>query len=121
MEIPVKVQKKQFYQLALKALQALPPFNNLRAREMEVYGWLLYYYWEYKAKYKDEELVNKLLFSYDTRIAVCEEMGIEVTNFYTLMLSLRKNNIITKDSLIKKYILSESKHNEICYKFSIQQ
>jgi len=77
------------------------PFHKLRVKEQDVLALLLFYYYEYKKKINDERLVWKMVFDYDTKIRIKEELNIKDGNFQNLMTSLRKNNAI----IHKKYFM----------------
>lgn len=81
------------------------PFSNLRPREIQVYAELL----AYNHKWKDlpEKERNKLIFDYDTRLAIAEKLDMKIHTLYTLMKRLKENEILIDDSINKKYTIPE--------------
>ncbi len=112
MEITLRQREYHKYLTVLKILKNLSnpevkPFNQLRNRELEVFAILLYYY---NNKYKaiPEAEKNQLIFSYDTRKDLCTLLGnVSDDVMYNILMGLRKRGLITKKSMVKRYILPD--------------
>ena len=97
-QVVIKSNRKNFFRYWMTLTR---PFHKLRVKEQDVLALLLFYYYEYKKKINDERLVWKMVFDYDTKIRIKEELNIKDGNFQNLMTSLRKNNAI----IHKKYFM----------------
>jgi hypothetical protein len=121
MIIPIKTSPEKLYIKAFLVLKHLPPFNTLRARELQLLGWLVYYYNKFFKEHNSDVIANKLTFDYDIRIKICSAMDIEMKNLYTLIMGLKKAGILEKNSINLSYRLNENNLKEITYKFEISE
>lgn len=82
-------------------LNFLKPYHKLAKREIEALSILLYYRYELLREVGNEDLVDKLLFSSDTRKKVREELGgMQSGVFNNLLTVLRNKKVLTRDNKI---------------------
>ena len=110
--VPTTPENK--YIKLLEILKLIPPFNNLRPRERQVYAELLYYHDKYK-ELKDEDR-NRLIFDYATREDIAEKYGISKDVVYNVMKELKQKGVITGKEICAKYILPEVKSISFIFK-----
>jgi hypothetical protein len=68
---------------------------------MEALGLMLYYRYELSREVLNEKLVDKLLFSTDTRAQIRSDLGnMDSKVFNNLLTSLRKKGVLSKDNII---------------------
>ena len=82
-------------------LNFLKPYHKLRQKEIEALGIMLYYRYELSKEVNNIALVERLLFSTETRVKIRKElnnMGQKVFN--NLLTSLRNKGVLSKDNKI---------------------
>jgi hypothetical protein len=116
MKFKIKLDDNNYFEHILKILQAIPPFDALRDRELEVYSRLLYYYNELVGKSKgDFEALNKKLFGYEIRRKIETDIGISDSTLRNNLSTLRGKGIIEKKSLKQQYIVSYGSNIEFVF------
>lgn len=84
----------------------LRPFHNLTEREMDVITSFVRHRYELSKVIKDNEILDKVTMSEDTKKKVREECGISLPHFQVIMGKLRKNKIIIDGKINPRYIPS---------------
>lgn len=87
-------------------LRFLKPYHKLRDGEIEALSTMLYYRYELSREVNNPELVDRLLFSTETRAKVREKlnnMGQKVFN--NLLTSLRSKGVLSKDNKINPVLI----------------
>lgn len=115
--IPI-TKEKLFY----RWLELTKPFHKLPDQLMVVLSKLLFHYNKYKATTKDEDLAWKLVFDYDTKMIIKEEMGIKDQTLQNALSKLRKNNIIKGKRIMSNYIpnlTDDAKEFKLIFNFKI--
>lgn len=82
----------------------LRPFHNLTDREMQVASSLLKRRYELSKVIQDEDILDKVVMSEDTKKAVREECNISLPHFQVIMGKLRKNKVILDGRINPKFI-----------------
>lgn len=98
--IPCKLDYS-FFKLWFMFLQ---PFHHLTEREMEVATSFVKQRYELSKVVSDNDILDKLVMSEDTKRKVREECNITLPHFQVIMGKLRKNNIIIDGKLNPRYI-----------------
>lgn len=104
-------------------LKFTEPFHKLAEQPQQILAALLYHYFEYKKEIKNEKLVWKMVFDYDTKMKIKQTLN-DLPD-YTLqnnLTKLRKLNIIKNNKINKAYIPNiedDAKSFTIAYKFNI--
>ena len=117
MKIDIKTNKRLFFRQSLEILKHIPPLNKLRPRELDVLAGFIYY----NDMYKDlkEDVRGKVLFDYDTKLNMRDEISMNESTFNTTMSSLRSKGFLTKRSVVSSYGISLNKP-EITFNFTIE-
>lgn len=118
MVINIPTTKRKFFRQALEIMRAIPPINQLRPKELDVLAELLYY--NYLYRHIEENLRGKVVFDYDTKIAMREYLDINETNFNNILTILRKKGILVKRSITNDYGISPDKAS-ITFKFNMNE
>lgn len=103
-------------------LKLTSPFHNLAQKEQDVLSLLLYYHYDVKKEVKSNKLVWKLVFDYDTKLKIREELGIKDSALQNVLTSLRKKKAIKSNQVHPNYIpvLSDNaKRFQIAFNISI--
>ena len=82
----------------------LRPFHNLTDREMQVASSLLKKRYELSKVIKDENILDKVVMSEDTKRGVRDECNISLPHFQVIMGKLRKNKVILDNKIIPRFI-----------------
>lgn len=89
----------------------LKPFHNLTDREMQVASSFLKRRYELSKVIKDEDILDKVVMSEDTKKVVREECNISLPHFQVIMGKLRKSKVIVDNRINHRFIpnISEEK------------
>lgn len=105
--IPCKVDGK-FFRYWFEFLQ---PFHNLTEREMDVITSFVKQRYELSKVIKDNEILDKVTMSEDTKKKVREECDISLPHFQVIMGKLRRNKVIIDGKINPRYIPSVDEEN----------
>lgn len=99
------------------------PFHKLPTQEQETLTAILIFYFQFKKNIKDENIIWKMVFDYDTRVKISNMIN---TKDYTLqnnLTKLRKKNIIKDNKVVPNYIPNlepDCKSFRILYNFTVK-
>lgn len=114
----IKTSKRNFFKHWLSLTK---PFHKLRQQEQDVLALLLYHYFEFKKDIKKDYLVWKMVFDYDTKMIMKEELGgMKDVIFQNVLSKLRKKNIIKDGKILDSYIPNiepDAKTFSVIFKF----
>lgn len=85
-------------------LEFLKPFHKLTDRETDVMASFLKQRYELSKVIKDQELLNKVTMSEDTKRKIREECGITQAHFQVIMTKLKKSKIIDNGRINPRFI-----------------
>lgn len=85
-------------------LEFLRPFHKLTERETDVMAAFLKQRFELSKVVSDQEVLNKLTMSEDTKRKVREDCGISQAHFQVIMTKLKKSKIIENGKINSKFI-----------------
>ena len=105
--VPCKVDGKFFRYW----FEFLTPFHNLTEREMDVITSFVKQRYELSKVIKDNEILDKVTMSEDTKKKVREECDISLPHFQVIMGKLRKNKVIIDGKINPRYIPSVDEEN----------
>lgn len=115
----IPCDKRSFYRYWLIITQ---PFHKLRKRPMTILTELLYHYDSLKEYYVDEddETIWKIVFDYETKLKIRNDLKIEDHIIQNALTVLRKSNIIIDNKIVSKYIpvIKDNKY-ELNFQFLI--
>ena len=99
MVIPIDVKADNFYRYYVELIN---PIIKLRKRELDVLAKLMYYNNEYKDL--EESIRFKIVFDYDTKLKIREELNIKDYALQNLMTSLRKKGAIKNKRINPSFV-----------------
>lgn len=104
--IRIKLNEHNYFEHVLNILKSVPPFDDLREREIEVYAQLLFHYDRLN---KDELInkseVNKELFGYETRKLIETKLSMSDAALRNNLSMLRSLGVINEKSLKTQFII----------------
>ena len=100
----VRIPCKLDYSFFKMWFMFLQPFHHLTEREMEVATSFVKQRYELSKVVSDNDILDRLVMSEDTKTKVREECNITLPHFQVIMGKLRKNNIIIDGKLKPRYI-----------------
>ncbi len=100
----VRIPCKLDYSFFKMWFMFLQPFHHLTEREMEVATSFVKQRYELSKVVSDNDILDRLVMSEDTKRNVREECNITLPHFQVIMGKLRKNNIIVDGKLNPRYI-----------------
>lgn len=89
----------------------LRPFHNLTDREMDVITAFLKKRYELSKVIKDEDILDKVTMSEDTKNQIKEECNISNAHFQVIMGKLRKNKVIVDGRINPRFIPNITEEN----------
>ena len=89
----------------------LEPFNKLTDREIDVITSFVKHRYELSKVIKDNEILDKVTMSEDTKKKVREECNITLPHFQVIMGKLRKNKVIIDGKINPRFIPNISEEN----------
>lgn len=113
--IRIRLDEENYFEHVITILRAVPPFDKLRAKELEAYSRLLYHYNKLQNNGKTFAEINQQLFSYDMRKIIEKEIKVGDSGYRNLLSRLRAVGIISNKSLKKQFIIAYSE--DIEFKF----
>lgn len=119
MRVTIKTEVKNFFRQRLEILKSFPPYNVLQKRELDTLGLLQYHY--YINKDVEINKRHKLVFDYDTMLAIREELGLSEASLNNSKLILRNNKFMDKKSLAPFLIIDPANEasKEVFFTFNI--
>ena len=90
-------------------------FNGLTNSEISVLALLLYYYYEFKKDITNESILWKVVFDYDTKMLIKEELGITDQNLQNKLTVLRRKGVI-KDNRVNSVFIPEMTEGTLNFK-----
>ena len=100
----VRIPCKLDYSFFKMWFMFLQPFHHLTEREMEVATSFVKQRYELSKVVSDNDILDRLVMSEDTKRKVREECNITLPHFQVIMGKLRKNSIIVEGNLNPRYI-----------------
>ena len=85
-------------------LEFLQPFHNLTNREIDVITAFVKQRYQLSKVIKDDNILDKVIMSEDTKKKVREECNITLPHFQVVMGKLRKNKVIVDGKINPKFI-----------------
>ena len=82
----------------------LEPFHNLTNREIDVIAAFVKHRYELSKVIKDDEILDKVTMSEDTKKKIREECGITLPHFQVIMGKLRKSKVIINGKINSRFI-----------------
>ena len=110
----IAVTRKSLY---LYWLTFLKPYHKLRQQEIETMALFLYYRYQLSEEVSNQDLVDKLLFSADTKKSIMQDLNISNNYVFNNLLStLRKKGVITKDNKINPVLIPSISKDSLNFK-----
>lgn len=100
----VRIPCKLDYSFFKMWFMFLQPFHHLTEREMEVATSFVKQRYELSKVVSDNDILDRLVMSEDTKRKVREECNITLPHFQVIIGKLRKNSIIVDGKLNPRYI-----------------
>ena len=104
-------------------LEFLKPYHGLRPKEIKALAIMLYYRYEISREVAQEEMVDMILFSTETRRKMMKELGgMGQKVFNNLLTSLRRKKVLTKDNKINHKLIPNMSENgfKLVFNFEIK-
>lgn len=89
----------------------LKPFHNLTDRETDIIAAFVKHRYELSKVIKDNEILDKVTMSEDTKRKVREECNVTLPHFQVIMGKLRKNKVIVNGKINPRFIPNISEDN----------
>ncbi len=105
-----------------KWLEVTKCFHKLTNQQQDVLSLLLYYHYINKKEITNDKILWKIVFDYDTKALIKEELSIKDQVFQNILSKLRKDNIIVNNKISNFFIpeLEDKTNNfKIIFNFNI--
>lgn len=108
--------------LFFKWLEITRPLHKLPNQQQDVLALLLYYHYKIKHETTNEKILWKIVFDYDTKMKIKEDLDINDNTLQNVLSQLRKKKIIIDNKISSIFIPSlelNTKNFKIVYNFNI--
>jgi hypothetical protein len=115
----INIKLKQLFK---RWLEITNVFHKLTNQQEKVLALILYYHYKYQKDISNDKILWKIIFDYDTKALIKEELNIKDQVFQNILYQLRKKNIIINNQVVKTYIPDleqNSKTFKVTFNFSI--
>ena len=115
----INIKLKQLFK---RWLEITNVFHKLTNQQEKVLALILYYHYKYQKDISNDKILWKIIFDYDTKALIKEELDIKDQVFQNILYQLRKKNIIINNQVVKTYIPDleqNSKTFKVTFNFSI--
>ena len=102
MNIPIDTTPEKFFRQLIGLLSNFPPIKGLRPRELDVLAEILKQ--NYRLRDISQEVRSIVTFSTENRKVMCNNLGISEDTMNNNLSILRKNEVLTKDNKIVKFL-----------------
>lgn len=117
--VTIKCDRRKVFE---KWVEFTRPFHGLRPQLQKVVVLLLVYHYEYSQIIKNETIVWKQVFDYDTKQKIAEEVGVQMNTYDNLLAELRRKKVLVNNSvhpMFKPNIKKEDKSFHFIINFNI--
>jgi hypothetical protein len=80
------------------------PYHKLKGQYKEVLALLLYYHFKYSKQITNKKILWKIVFDYDTKKLIKDELDIKDQAIQNALTALRKKNIIVNNTITPAFI-----------------
>ncbi len=108
--------------LFFKWMEITKPFHKLNSQQQKVVALYLYYHYTYKKQITNPKILWKVVFDYDTKMLIKEELGMKDAGFQNIMYQLRQKGVVKKNTVLSAYIPNleiKAKNFKIIFNFNI--
>jgi DNA-binding MarR family transcriptional regulator len=113
-QVKLDVSLKGFFR---NYLEVLKPLHNITPREADVLSRILYYNFIY-SNY-EEKVRSKVIFDYDTKAQIREELNMTVHQFLNILKSLRKKGVLKGETINENYKVYPDNPFSVTFQFNI--
>jgi len=109
-------------ELFIRWLDITSAFHNLTKQQKQVLGLFLYYHYKYQKDITNNKILWKVVFDYDTRQEIKNELGIKDAVLQNILSKFRKDKIIKDNKIVSTFIpaLEQNSNNfKIIFNFNI--
>jgi len=103
-------------------LQITRVFHGLTKQQLDVLALLLYYHYTLSQEITNNKILWKIVFDYETKSKIKEELGIADAGLQNVLTQLRKKNIVNDNQIVSTYIPNIEKGSssfKIIFNFNI--
>ena len=119
MIVQIKSTEKEFFRQYLELLRTVSPLNNLRNRELDLLGEIMYQRYKYKALAIDGAL-DQFIFSVSMRRKMRDNINMTEATYNNNLSIIKKHGIISNEfKLMKALDLDPGKEFNITFKFHL--
>lgn len=117
--ITLNSTRPQFFRQWLELMKQAPPLNELRNKELDVLGQIMY------SNHMEKEITNpdkraKIIFDYSNKQKMMNEIGMNNNSFANCITRLRKLNLLRKGNLLHKSLdIHPDKEYNVQFSFKI--
>lgn len=108
--------------LFFKWLDITKSFHKLNNQQQQVLALLLYHHYQFRKETTNNKILWKLVFDYDTKMKIKEELNMNDNSFQNILTKLRKKHIITDGEILSIYIPEldlNTKNFKVIFNFNI--
>lgn len=97
----LNVSLKRLFKLWLEITK---PFHGLTPQQQSILALFLYHHYNLKNEITNEKILWKILFDYNTKMKIKEELNLQDQTLQNNLTQLRKKGIIKDNTIVSTYI-----------------
>lgn len=110
----IKTEPEKYFHQLIEVLKVFSPFDQLRKRERDVFGMMLYQLHLIETNGGSPSQ----LFDHKIKEEIASSVGISKANLYNIYKELRNHDLLTKDEINPTYTFRYLQHKEITFRFN---
>lgn len=117
--INMNIEPKKLFNMWLEISK---PFHRLKPQQQSILALFLYHHFKLKQDVTNSKILNKMLFDYDTKHEISEELGIDTQAIRNALTVFRKKGLVIDNTLSKSIIpkfTKEDKEFQIIFNFNL--
>ena len=102
-------------------LQITHAYHNMTKQQINILALLLYYHWKLSKEITNTKILWKVVFDYDTKTKIKEELGIADAGLQNVLTKFREKDIIKNNKIASVYIpqIGDNNNFKIIFNFNI--
>ena len=117
--INMNIEPRRLFEMWLDITR---PFHKLRPQEQSILALFLYHHFKLKQEITNKKILWKMLFDYDIKKEIAEELGVNAQAIRNALTTFRKKNLIINDALSPAVIpnfTKKDKNFKIVFNFNL--
>lgn len=118
MQLTIPTTPRKYFHMAMELLRSVPPLNTLTPKAISILAEILY--WDYYYRDLDKEIRWKMVFDYDTKLKIMDNVPCDRQSLYNNISLLKKAGIVDNNTIKTNFGLNPD-NPSITFNFKINE